>query len=97
MKIAKQFTAFLLVVALCAAFSGCSGTPAVSDEPAKANRFPLELETVNGIMEDNGIPLQARESQPLVEIEGKRYITYTPFFRCNHTQISLKMVCFTGF
>lgn len=66
----------LTFTSLTVLFSGCSGTPAVSDEPAKANRFPLELETVNGIMEDNGIPLQARESQPLVEIEGVEQTVY---------------------
>lgn len=76
MKIAKQFTAFLLVVALCAAFSGCSGTPAVSDEPAKANRFPLELKTVNGIMENNGISLMARDVQEQEPVEGVTQTVY---------------------
>lgn len=57
-------------------FSGCSGTPAVSDEPAKANRFPLELETVNGIMEDNGIPLQARDVQEIEAADGVKQMAY---------------------
>lgn len=57
-------------------FSGCSGTPAVSDEPAKANRFPLELETVNRVMEDNGISLMARDVQEQEPVEGVTQTTY---------------------
>ena len=76
MKMAKQFTAFLLVVALCVTFSGCFGTPAVGDEPAKANRFPLELETVNRVMEDNGISLMARDVQEQEPVEGVTRTVY---------------------
>lgn len=76
MKTARHTALFLRAAVLSAVLSACSGTPAVSDEPAKANRFPLTVEEVNGTLEENGISLRARDVQEIEAADGVKQMAY---------------------